>query len=1265
MDVSSLALFSVEQIQNFAIGIGTNLASEVLVRMTQEKKRSVPDSFEPELRREMANCVVSCLQEEPDEKNRQLLARCLFDDASIHDIVSLFLSRDYDPAKIIAGAEARLPTGLAWEDVKPAIEGGVARLVERFKQAISSDQVLFNRLAMAGWQRDEQQAADIREMKHVLNGIMQVQRTVADFPKEGTPDAVGRPAISNTSGVLSSAGEFPTQSNAAVAFLKDDFESALEELRFGSAKKARVGFELVVGRLEKVGVDVDRTLYYRAKCNLGLSAYAAGGAKEFAAQCLEQAFPFADGSVKGRINLALARSLQNRELDAVTILSAILLEDELNFEARVNRGDSLLRLERRDDALADFQQAKAQNRQQQMTLASAFLAANAFDDATREANTLLRDHPEDSWGKMILSTAIGLPIVEKVNDQKLATGFRPREDTDAIRIAKSLLEDILPWARNCDRPDKLLEVLSNLAAFCSVLGDHRTALNYADEAAAQPDCGESVHRNRFLAAVLTGSYEKALESAQALEEWMPIEEAVVRQVEALKGMRRYQEGLALIEKVKGIAGGTIVSAYLRVLEVDLTLDLPDIEKAEQLTVELNRDFPQDAIAWLSTAELARQRNDPAQEIYLKNAVDCADVAGLRLQCRGLLGQYYGRTARWKEALDLLLPTEPDQDYETPYKVEIAVCYFNLGRHSEALKMAESRLQDGYEFEACDLAIQSCLAMVELEKARQLAELMRREDGRNQVAAWCYLAHLEFRLNRAEEARKILVAAIAKKADTKLLLLQSNICLHLGRHDEALRSAVQALEVAEDEAKTRCHLAIVHASLCLPETSKIERPLRRQIKKSYATLARQEGSGFSMVPVDPDFAALKKMLQAQQKAASEGQRLFSEQGLPIYVLTYMAGRDIESVWRGLVGGNGLRVNMANGFEEDQRKQHELAFKCSGVVLDATALLTFCHLNLLKKLPEIFDRVVVTFPLYEKFLGLLNDAKHGPESAGWIALVDNNLHLQEFEKGARERAKQDIIEPIVAFMEKIERVGFQEPQEVNEAGSFLKHCDPVVWASVLASQQLGLPLLCDDVGTLQVARMACKVEGFCTQTALRLGEIKKVITDSEYADAVVRLFESNYYFVAEDVHSMINYLGRHGWQLSPSVKALLERFDSGAVTRVPACRIMGGILAHAWLRAATTEERDRWLSYICERLRSIGDPVENFHTAFLGAIEVYVDTPDLFSGMVHAICRVPWLPAELLNPIKQGARLFMRGMGNERLAHLGQVRQRWVTLSRSMK
>lgn len=1261
MEVAALALIATEQVRDLAIGIGTNIASEVLARMTAERRETTPTSFVPELRREMTDCVVSCLHAEPDPTNQQLLVDCLFDDLSIHDIVSCFLARDYDAANIVLSAKSRLPEGTDWEKVGQIIEAGAARLVERFKQTVSNNQVLFNRLAMLGWEHDERQAADIREIK---NGIMQIQRSVADFPRNNTQGEYDRQTISSAPPLLSSAGEFPTQSVAAVSFLKDDFDAALNELKLGSAKKAKEGFKLVVERLEKLGTDIDRTLYFRAKSNLGLSTFASGGATEFAVECLERAFPFADGAVRGRINLALAKTLQDREEDAVTILSAILLEEPENFEALIHRGNSFLRLGRNEEALADFRKAAPKNRENQISLASALLTANAFDEAAAAARTLLHEHPDDPFGRIILSTAIGLPVVERANDEKLATGFRRREDLDSVNEAKALLDGVLPWLRGSDRPDQILGTLSNLAALSSFLGDHHAALAYSDEAAALPACGEAVHRNRFLAAVLTGQYEKALQSATALEAWLPLEEAVVRQVEAMRGLRRFADGLALVEKAREAAGATPLSSYLRVLEVDLTLNLPDIEKAEQLTEALNRDFPHDAIAWLSTAELAHQRNDPAEEEFLKKAIATAEAPGLRLQCRSMLGQYYGRTARWKESLAMLLPENPGDKYETPHRVRIAVCYFNLGRHSDALRMAKERLEMGYDAEACDLAIQSCLAMVELEKAKAFAELMQRMDERNQVAAWCFLAHLEFRLNRPEAARRILTSAISKQANSKLLLLLSNICLHLGRHEEAVSNAVRALEVADDGAKTECHLAIVHASLCLRDPARINRPLRTQIKKSHATLLRQKGSGFDSLPIEPDFAALRKMLHAQQKAASEGQRLFSEQGLPIYVLTYMAGRDIESVWRCLVGGNGLRVNMAQGSQDDQRMQHELAFGCPGVVLDATAILSFRHLGLLDRLPQMFGRVVVSFPLYEQFLFLLNEATHGPESNGWLGLVDDNLHLQEFEKGERERVRREFLAPIIAFMETVERIGFEEPREANDAGSFLKHCNAEAWSSVCVAAQTGLPLLCDDAGTLKVARMANTVEGFCTQTALRLGEVKDVITEAEYADAVVRLFESNYHFVSDDVYSTVNYLGRHGWAMTPAVRGIIERFDTGAVTRVSACRILGGILAHAWLRAPSPECRDRWVTYICERLRSAGDSSENFRTAFVGAIEPYLHTPDLFAGMIHAICRVKGLPANEISSIKGSAQLCMLAMGQARLVHLEEVQKRWLSLVRAI-
>lgn len=262
MDVPLLALGTIEQIRDISVAIGTNVASQILINMAKKESPAIPASFEPEIRREMADCVICCLQEEPNAENRQLLVRCLFDDATIHELVGMFLARQYDVSRIIGTAKSRLPAGVEWDIAEQPVTQGVARFVERFKQAVSSNQILFNRLSMVGWERDERQAADIREIKHLLiqNVLTSVQRSVADFPADGGSGAVGMATFSSSSPVLSSADDFPEGSSAAVAFLKDDFESALHELKLGSAKKARNGFETVVTRLEKLGVETDRKL---------------------------------------------------------------------------------------------------------------------------------------------------------------------------------------------------------------------------------------------------------------------------------------------------------------------------------------------------------------------------------------------------------------------------------------------------------------------------------------------------------------------------------------------------------------------------------------------------------------------------------------------------------------------------------------------------------------------------------------------------------------------------------------------------------------------------------------------------------------------------------------------------------------------------------------------------------------------------------------------------------------------------------------------
>ena len=211
-------------------------------------------------------------------------------------------------------------------------------------------------------------------------------------------------------------------------------------------------------------------------------------------------------------------------------------------------------------------------------------------------------------------------------------------------------------------------------------------------------------------------------------------------------------------------------------------------------------------------------------------------------------------------------------------------------------------------------------------------------------------------------------------------------------------------VADAKHLLTAHRAVVSVGLALTGDASLETEDTQKIQQSLNHLASVDNSGWTAIPFEPDFSALREMLRSQQEAAAEGKRMFSEQGLPVYFLSHMSGRDIYDTWKALTAGQGLHVNMALGSKEEQDTQLERASNSDGVVLDATALLTFRMLGLLGNLPQIFKRVVVSYPTYEYFRDLIAHSSFGPQSSGTIALDGDRFQMNEVEPGSKEREKK---------------------------------------------------------------------------------------------------------------------------------------------------------------------------------------------------------------------------------------------------------------------
>lgn len=1270
MNPEYLNLLQAGDIASYAWAISANVASQVLINMATPASRTAgltPKSFQLKL----CEGLTAALRLESDNQTREQLARYLCDDVTLREIATAFAKGDFSETNIIALVQRRIPGIDSASDIPEFLRIGISNLINHFNEFVADDSYLTSRALLEMGQQNhsviqqtnsvgQQTHMEVQQLRQDLWNFTQLTARFTAPPDQATPQ---RSSVSTTSPQLSSISSFsqPFPLNTGSDFIKEDFERGLNELRNGSARKAKEIFTTVVERLEKIGIDNYRNLYFRAKSNLGISSYLCGNDIDLATTCLEEAFQYSDGSLKGRTNKALVCSLHGNDKQALVILNGILAETPDHFDALAQKADCLGRLGRKAEAISILRAIQTEDPEQKSVLGMTFCGLDDHEYVAITAKSILEKTPDDPWAKYMLAQSIAVPLIERFNEDKISSAFRTKADRDALQEAIKLLESALVAIRKSERPDMIAATFSNLCGYCCAAGDIKKSLKYAEEAMKIGNPHKSLHQNRFLAALLDGEFELALSSAEVLGAELPEQEAMTLKFECLRSLGRNKEALDILGAYKTRNPDALLSTRLRILEVEINLHVPDLEEAESLCSKLTADSPDDPFVWLTAANVAHDLGNTTEEEYLKKAISRSLQPGLRKEFLGMLGVYYGKQSKWLEALECFVPEGEGPLYNTPYLVEAATCYFNLGKHHQSLLLCTARLEKEYDPAACDLAIQSCLAMFELDKAKMFAERMAREDHINEPAGWGYLAHLEFRLGKPEEARKLLLGAIKRRTnEASLLILLSNVCLHLGRSKEALQFAFQALDVADDKNLLNAHRAVLAVGLGFEGDSSLETGDAQKIILSLNYLTSVDNSGLTAIPFEPDFAYLREVLRSQQVAAADGKRMFLEQGLPVYFLSHMSGLDIYDTWKVLTAGHGFHVIMALGSKEEQDTQLERASTCEGVVLDATALLTLRMLGLLSILPQIFKRVVVSYPTFEYFRNLIALSSFGPQSSGTIALDGDRFQMNEVETGSKEQEKREFLSPILEFLNSssVERHGLVQPEQPNEVQYLFKTTSPQAFASLIVAKTTGLPLLCDDVGTLQIAKLGFDVEGFCSQAALRVGVTRRLIQQDEYADAIFLLFSSNYKFVSDDLDTLISYLSRNGWELTPLFKRLIERFDGGESNESASCRNMGSILAHAWMRTKSlTSGRELWMSYICERLRSRGSEEDNLRYALVGIATTFIEVPECYVALTQAMKEISWLPLSFRQSLSKISKIIVVMLSEDLGKKLGSAAMRW--------
>jgi transcription elongation GreA/GreB family factor/predicted nucleic acid-binding protein len=364
-----------------------------------------------------------------------------------------------------------------------------------------------------------------------------------------------------------------------------------------------------------------------------------------------------------------------------------------------------------------------------------------------------------------------------------------------------------------------------------------------------------------------------------------------------------------------------------------------------------------------------------------------------------------------------------------------------------------------------------------------------------------------------------------------------------------------------------------------------------IQSKYVYAFQETGSQFStLFPDNPafssidtsggDFSKIFAMLDWSAERGVQVLGLYRENRFPLSAIARLLNHTLIEMWAGLIESKNTLIYASTGHDIDDVRESEMMNHTDTIVLDLSALLTICHLNLLDALKKRFQRILVAQAVLDEVNEQFSKERLSGKQSNTIWKEGEHYAYQEITEEHRSR-RQSFLELLRNFIETTAEVvpamgALDIPKKEYEHLESLLGDGPI--ASILAANERNALLYADDLGLRQMAAQDWQVHGVWTQTVLESMRKRGILSLAEYYDALRKLIIAGYNFVRIDVRGLLWILRHNQMKASPEMKRVLTILSG------PNCDEMSAIIVSAeftyfmWLQVPIYEEKIQLLEYI---------------------------------------------------------------------------------------
>ena len=340
----------------------------------------------------------------------------------------------------------------------------------------------------------------------------------------------------------------------------------------------------------------------------------------------------------------------------------------------------------------------------------------------------------------------------------------------------------------------------------------------------------------------------------------------------------------------------------------------------------------------------------------------------------------------------------------------------------------------------------------------------------------------------------------------------------------------------------------------------------------------------------------KQLDSDQIHTQKVVAAYKKMQITLEMFAELCGKSVINTWGFLVGGHYTKFISHTGTVEDQNRDIQDTTQADSVVLEITSILTLSALGVLEKLPARFKNIYCTQAVLDELNEYIIENASGKGGLS-IGKIGENYVKEELspEDVRKRRVYFEKIRDFLIQKTTITPIMLGTDDKEFKWNEMKKVLGPISTASVLAAKEHAALLLSEDIGLRALARNEWRVAGAWTQTILVDLRQKRIITDDEYCDGVVKLALLNFKFVSVNAEVIMWLYGKKQFQQSSEMKKLYEFFRGPDCSIDSAIGVLSDVVKRVWLESLLYENKLKTLEDVLSVLvdgRPLKQTVELF-------------------------------------------------------------------------